>query len=186
MSAMNTCRLRTARRESNLAAPIGFPSPRAPGRRAPNSLPPPTRQSSAAVRALTTAADADNHATARLHMSKYAERLVAFACNLSIGNSDRRPIGAIAGSAVGDDRDTPDAIKARSRKSAIARRQNDHCGEEASDQSTLWESCHGLLLLLRDPSRAQLDGVDPGSSWLRKAARFLACSKPMSNNAFIR
>src|ERR1700730_16216173 len=162
MSAMNTCRLRTARRESNLAAPIGFPSPRASGRRAPDSLPAPTRQSPTAVRALTTAADADNHATARLHMSKYAERLVAFACNLSIGNSDRRSVGAIAGSAVGDDRDTPDAIKARSRKSDVARRENDHSGQEASDQSTLSEPCHGLLLLLRNPSRAQMDGVNPG------------------------
>ena len=168
------------------SASIGFPSARAPGRRAPDSLPPPTRQSSAAVRALTTAANADNHATARLHMSKYAERLVAFACNLSVRNSDRRSVGAIAGSAVGDDRDTPDAIKARSRKSGVARRQNDHCGEEARDQSRLWESCHGLLLLLRNPSRAQMDGVNPGSNWLRKAARFLACSKPMSNSAFIR
>src|ERR1700680_4500639 len=165
MSAMNTCRLRTARREGDSSAPVGFPSPRASGWRAPNSLPPPTRQSSAAVRTLTTAADADNHATARLHMSKYAERLVAFACNLSVYDSDRSPIGAIAGSAVGDDRDTPDAIKAHSRKSGTARRQNDHSGEEASDQSTLSEPCHGLLLLPRNPSRAQLDDVDPGSSW---------------------
>src|ERR1700680_4793669 len=149
MSAMNTCRLRTARREGDSSAPVGFPSPRASGWRAPNSLPPPTRQSSAAVRTLTTAADADNHATARLHMSKYAERLVAFACNLSIRNSERRPIGAIAGSAVGDDGDTPDAIKARSRKSGGARRENDRGGQKASDQSPLWESCHGLLLLLR-------------------------------------
>jgi hypothetical protein len=183
---MNTCRLRTARRETNSSAPIGFPSARASGWRVPDSLPAPTRQSSAAVRTLTTTADGDNHATARLHMSKYAERLVAFTCNLSIGNSDRRSVGAIAGSAVGDDRDTPDAIKARSRKGGGARRENDHGGQKASDQSPLWGFCHGLLRLLRNPSRAQLDDVDPGSSWLRKAAWFLACSKPMSNSAFIR
>jgi hypothetical protein len=119
------------------AAPVGFPSARAAGWRAPNSLPTPTCQSSAAVRTLTTAANADNHATARLHTSKDVERLVAFACNLSVHNSDRRPIGAIAGSAVGDDRDTPDAIKARSCASDAARRENDHSGQKASDQSPL-------------------------------------------------
>jgi hypothetical protein len=85
-------------------------------------LPASTRQSPTAVRTLTAAANGDSYATARLHTSKYAERLVAFTYNPSIGNSDRRAIRAIAGSAVGDDRDTPDAIKARSRKSGAARR----------------------------------------------------------------
>ena len=168
------------------AAPLGFPSASASGWRPPDSLPAHTRQSSASFGALITAADTDDHVTAPLHASKNIERLVAFICVIDapVRNSERIPIGPVAVSAVGDDRDAPEAIESSSCPSDAARRQNDDSGHRASDQSTHWNSCHGLLLLLA-MSWAHLDDIDPGSRCLRNAARFLACSKPMSNNAFI-